>query len=141
MKKEFLKGNLVKVIDKKDDRFEQIGIVRENNGIFYRNPIEVEFPFPYGGILRYRKKSLEFYSGDDMSIKIGCSEYQPPRILTHKELRNINNYINLGEIKYKKDGDDCWRCERTGVSYSDNVMNIITEDFEEKYKELISYEL
>jgi len=27
------------------------------------------------------------YNGDDMNIKIGCSEYQPPRILTHKELR------------------------------------------------------
>lgn len=86
MKNKFIRGNLVKVINKEDNRYGQIGIVRENSGIFYSSPIEIEFSFPHGGILRYKKKHLELYNNDDMSIKIGCSEYQSPRILAHKEL-------------------------------------------------------
>lgn len=59
--------------------------------------------------------------------------------MKHKLLRKLNNFLNLGEVKYKKLNANCWQCIKTGVTYSDNVINIITEDFEKDYKKLISY--
>lgn len=72
---------------------------------------------------------LDDYAGDEFH-----------KVMKHKDLREKNNFITLGEIKYRKVDFVCWQCEQTGVTYSDNVMNIITEDFEKNFNIMAIYE-
>lgn len=58
----------------------------------------------------------------------------------YKQLRATCNTIILGELKYRKIDSDCWQCEQNGVNYSDNIMNMITEDFEKDYNIIAIYE-